>query len=83
MKTYTIYEAKTQFSDLVKRAVRGETIRIGAHGKPAVELRALPEAQEQRPKSYRGVWAGKMRFAPDYDRADEEIAEAMNRRFNR
>ena len=38
IKTISIHEAKTNFSKLVKRAEAGETIYIGAYGKPQAAL---------------------------------------------
>jgi prevent-host-death family protein len=42
-KTVSIHEAKTNFSKLVKRAEAGETIYIGAYGKPAVVMMAVDQ----------------------------------------
>lgn len=39
----SIYEAKTQFSKLVKRAKAGETIYIGAYGHPEAILAPVPQ----------------------------------------
>jgi antitoxin (DNA-binding transcriptional repressor) of toxin-antitoxin stability system len=49
----SIYDAKTQFSKLVKRAKSGETIYIGAYGRPEAILAPLP----QRPKITFGALA--------------------------
>ena len=38
IKTISIHEAKTNLSRLVKRAAAGETIYIGAYGKPEAAL---------------------------------------------
>ncbi|MCL2792069.1 MAG: type II toxin-antitoxin system prevent-host-death family antitoxin [Spirochaetaceae bacterium] len=38
IKTISIHEAKTNLSKLIKRAAAGETIYIGAYGKPEVVL---------------------------------------------
>ena len=43
MKVVSIYEAKTQFSKLVKRAAAGETIYVGAYGKPTAIIGPLPK----------------------------------------
>lgn len=83
MKTYTIYEAKTHFSELVRRAAAGETVRIGARGKAVVELRPAAGPALERPQSFYGVWKDRMWFAPDYDQADQEIADAIAARINR
>ena len=42
-KTVSIHEAKTNFSKLVKRAEAGETIYIGAYGKPSVVMTAVDQ----------------------------------------
>lgn len=72
MKTYTIYEAKTQLSKLSKRAAAGETIYIGAYGVPQLILTALPKKPLKRQL---GIWDGGKTI--DYDAlasADTEIA---------
>ena len=45
--TISIHEAKSSLSKLIKRAAAGETIYIGAYGKPEVELKAVTPAQQQ------------------------------------
>ncbi|MCC6376506.1 MAG: hypothetical protein IT191_05755, partial [Microbacteriaceae bacterium] len=44
----SIYDAKTQLSKLVKRARAGETIFIGAFGKPEAILAPLPKKPKIR-----------------------------------
>ena len=46
-KTISIHEAKTNFSKLVKRAAAGETIYIGAYGKPEAVLTAVSPEQKR------------------------------------
>jgi prevent-host-death family protein len=75
MNTYTIYEAKTNFSQLVKRAIAGERIYIGSHGNPTVELVAASQAV--KPKTLRGIWEGKFVLPPDWDEMDQQIADSM------
>lgn len=41
-KVVSIYEAKTNLSKLVKRALAGETIYVGAYGKPQAILSPAP-----------------------------------------
>ena len=76
MKTYAIYEAKTNFSQLVRMAASGERILIGSHGKPTVELVAV--ADVPKPKSLLGIWKGKFELPADWDDMDKEIAYSMN-----
>ena len=58
----TIHEAKSNLSKLVKRAMAGETIYIGAYGKPEAELAAFsPDKQlAERRKGAFGCMKGKM-----------------------
>ena len=42
-KTVSIHEAKTNLSRLVKRAAAGETIYIGAYGKPEAALTVVDQ----------------------------------------
>ncbi|MCL2211217.1 MAG: type II toxin-antitoxin system prevent-host-death family antitoxin [Treponema sp.] len=48
-KTVSIHEAKTNFSKLVKRAEAGETIYIGAYGKPTVAMISSEAVPKKRP----------------------------------
>lgn len=41
--TLSIYEAKTNLSKLVKRAKKGETIYVGAYGKPDAIIAPIPK----------------------------------------
>jgi len=75
MNTYTIYEAKTNFSSLVKRAAAGETILVGAYGQPTVEIKAV--SHKPSTKSLRGIWAGKFKLPADWDKLDSRIAASM------
>ena len=67
--TIPIHEAKSSLSKLVKRAAAGETIYIGAYGKPEVALTAVsPEKQraELRKKAF-GCMKGKMILHEGWD----------------
>ena len=62
--TISIHEAKSNLSRLIKRAAAGETIYIGAYGKPeAVLTAASPEQHkaELRKKAF-GCMKGKIAF---------------------
>ena len=54
-KTISIHDAKSNLSKLVKRAAGGETIYIGAYGKPEVKLTTASMGKyqaEQRAKAF-------------------------------
>ncbi len=55
--TVGVHEAKTQLSDLLRRAEAGETIVITRRGRPVAELRAAPQAAPDRLSApLRGLW---------------------------
>jgi prevent-host-death family protein len=67
-----LYEAKTQLSQLVEDAARGEEIIIAKNGKPMVKLvAAVSLAKPQKRKL--GQLKGVVGLGPDFDAADEEI----------
>jgi prevent-host-death family protein len=41
----SIYEARNNLSELVKRAEQGEEVILSRHGRPVVQLIALPPAK--------------------------------------
>jgi prevent-host-death family protein len=79
VKTVSIHEAKTNFSKLVKRAEAGETIYIGAYGKPSVTLTAANQKKinAELRKGFFGCMKGKIVFNEGWDApmTDEEIEE--------
>jgi prevent-host-death family protein len=69
VNTYSIHEAKTNFSKLVKRAMAGETIYIGSFGKPEVALMIVDEKEinaKLRAKAF-GCMKGKMELPEGWD----------------
>jgi len=67
--TISIHEAKSSLSKLVKRAAAGETIYIGAYGKPKEVLTAVsPEKQRaELRKGFFGCMKGKMILNEGWD----------------
>jgi prevent-host-death family protein len=63
MHSVNIHEAKTQFSQLVDAAIRGEEIIITKAGKPAAKL--VPYISKTKRKI--GLYKGKMRISDDFD----------------
>ncbi len=64
-----MHEAKTNLSQLVERALRGETVYIARHGEPAV--RPVPVHPKRRPAW--GAFAGAIELAPDFNAPDPDI----------
>ena len=72
MITVNIHEAKTQLSNLVDQAVKGDAFVIAKAGKPLVKVAALdaPDAPQRL-----GFLAGEIVVPRDFDRMGEaEIA---------
>ncbi|MGH3434698.1 MAG: type II toxin-antitoxin system Phd/YefM family antitoxin [Thermocrispum sp.] len=69
-----IYEAKTQLSKLVDRAADGEEIVIARNGRPVARLVPLQRAAK---RGGRGVWAGQVEIAPDFDETPQDVLDAM------
>ena len=69
-----IHEAKTHFSRLVERAMRGEEVVIGKAGKPVARL--VPYREDRAPR-VPGGWKGRVRIAEDFDDLPDEVAAAF------
>lgn len=72
MKTANVHEAKTTLSKLLDAAAAGETVFITRNGIhfELVERRVPPERAAMF-----GSMAGQFDLGPEFDEADEEIAE--------
>ncbi len=70
MKTVNMHEAKTQLSQLVERALTGETILIARAGVPVVRLISVRENLQGRKP---GLLKGQIRIAPDFDQTPPEV----------
>lgn len=64
LKQINIYEAKSQFSSLVDRASKGETIVIAKSGTPLAKLVPL---KEKKKKIKFGTLKGKIHVPDDFD----------------
>jgi antitoxin (DNA-binding transcriptional repressor) of toxin-antitoxin stability system len=69
VKTIPIHEAKSNLSKLVKRAAAGETIYIGAYGKPEAIITAVNtgKIRAERRKQAFGCMKGKIEFHEGWD----------------
>jgi antitoxin (DNA-binding transcriptional repressor) of toxin-antitoxin stability system len=47
MGTHSVAEAKNKLAELIDRALRGEDVVITRHGRPVVELKAVPAPPQQ------------------------------------
>jgi prevent-host-death family protein len=69
-----IHEAKTHFSRLVERVEAGEEILIARAGRPVARLVPLRTRTEPRRP---GLWRGRVKIAPHFDRTDEALLDAF------
>lgn len=63
MRSMKVHEAKTNLSNLIKRACRGEEVIIARGPTPVVRLVPIGEVQGRRRP---GVLRGKLRVGPEF-----------------
>lgn len=71
MHPTNVAEAKAQLSKLIERALAGEEVIIGKHGKPLVKLIHYERDTSPCDMSVR-VWEGEVRIAEDFDKLPKE-----------
>ena len=59
---YTVHQAKTNLSKLLRKAARGEEVIIARGKTPVAKLVAVPH---QKKKRIPGRWKGKISYTPD------------------
>ena len=73
-ETVGVRAAKARLSELIDRALRGETVTISRHGAEVVRL--VPVQRRRQPGSLRG----RIRISPDFDETPEEVIDAFEGR---
>lgn len=70
---YTVHQAKTNLSKLLRKAERGEDVIIARGKTPVAKLVAVPRKKKRVP----GRWKGKIWYTPDAfaPMSKEELAE--------
>lgn len=71
-----MHAAKSSLSQLVRKAVAGEEVYIGAYGR--AEVRLVPVAAAPRPRRRLGLLEGRLRLPADLD---EPLPEEVLRDF--
>ncbi len=64
MHEFSIHQAKTQFSELIKQVLKGEEIIISKGKKPIAKIVAIDEKKPQRKL---GTAKGKIKISADFD----------------
>jgi prevent-host-death family protein len=80
MKQVNIHEAKTRLSQLVAEVEAGEEVVIARAGKPIARI--VKEQPPRRVLREPGRFKGQIHFAPDYEKADEEILQMFEDSIN-
>ena len=70
-----VYEAKTQLSRLIDRAVAGEDVIISRAGRPMVRL--VPVMAPVTPRRRPGSARGQIRMSPDFDELPADVLAAL------
>jgi prevent-host-death family protein len=65
MTMFNIHDAKTHFSKLLERVLKGEDIVIAKAGKPVARI--LPFVEENSSPRVPGIDKGKVTIMPDFD----------------
>lgn len=71
MAVFNIHEAKTHFSKLLERVMKGEEVIIAKAGKPVARILPITTNLSTRQP---GVDKGKVTIMPDFDAPLEEFA---------
>ena len=73
MKTFTIHEAKTNLSKLIRKVYQGEEVVIARAHEPVVRLVPIVDVKGRRQP---GALRGKLRVGPEFFEplSDEELA---------
>jgi prevent-host-death family protein len=78
MSISNVHEAKTNLSQLIEAALRGEEVIIARRGVPAVKLVPAEAPKDKRTplQKLAGLYAGQIReIDPDWWKPDDEMAE--------
>ena len=74
MQTINVTEAKAKFSEVVEKALKGESIVVTRMGRPVVKItRYEPAKVKQRT----GHFHGKISISEDFDEWPEEESRAL------
>ena len=68
---YRLADAKARFSEMVQKAMLGETIIVTKENRPVVKIVAIKPVK-RRPGTGKGIW-----MAPDFDAPLDDFAEYM------
>ncbi len=71
----TVAEMKANFSEILRKASKGEEINVTKHGKPYVKIAS---DKPKKPGKLHGVWKGKFVLPDDFDDIPTGFEEYFN-----
>ncbi len=80
MTTANVHQAKSNLSKLLNAAAEGDNVIITRRGGKITRFKLQPLDSPKKAKLF-GALKGKIVYADDYDKADEEILEILEDRF--
>lgn len=69
------HQAKSQLSELIRKAEQGNEVIVARNGKPAARIVAW---EDTRPTRTPGEWAGKVQYLSDVIASDPDVVEAFD-----
>lgn len=72
-----VAQAADELSDLIDRALAGETVVIERSGEPVAELVPIRRAPVDR-SAGRGAWCARVRIADDFDELPDDLRQAFS-----
>ena len=74
MKKYTIYQAKSQLSKLLRQALNGEEVIISNRNNPLVRLTVIEKPDR---KKLLGMFKGKISISKDFNETPKDFKDYM------
>jgi prevent-host-death family protein len=82
MTISNVHEAKTNLSKLLDDAAEGKEVVITRRGGAVTRFKLMPIRPTQTKHAVFGAYKNKISFSPDYDSADQEIADLFEESTN-
>ena len=68
------HQAKSQLSELIRKAEKGHEVIVARNGKPAARIVAW---EDTHPTRTPGEWAGKVQYSSDVVTSDPDVVDAF------
>lgn len=71
MAQFSVAEAKAHFSELIRKAMRGEEVIVAKENRPVVKIVPI-RPPRRKPGAVKGIW-----MSPDFDQPLDDFREYM------